>query len=293
ANYRNFTNKLWNIARYIMTSVNDVQSIEDVEAVTLADRWILGRLGKVTEKVTKHFENYEYSLAGETLRDFTWNEFADWYLEISKIQKDANTDKILLHILERVLIMWHPFMPFVTEEIYKRFDQGMLIVASWPEVKTKLAKKDEKLFAEMQGVISALRNVRARYKIPNKEKLSAIIVAGTHLQDQSEIIKKLARVENLSFDDKATKPSGSSSAVIGNIQVYVPLEGIVNLEAEKQKLGKELAQVGAYTASLTKKLANESFIRNAPEEVVEQQRQALKEAEEKEQVLKQEIDNLE
>ena len=127
AGFRNFTNKLWNISRFVFASVQQVQIIENVDADTLADRWILGRLSEVTKEVTDHCEKYEYSLAGEKLRDFTWNEFADWYIEIAKIQnqnQNGSSDSVLLYVLQSILKLWHPFMPFVTEEIYKQFNAG-------------------------------------------------------------------------------------------------------------------------------------------------------------------------
>ena len=141
AGYRNFANKLWNIARFVFMSVDEVQPCDKVEPQTLADRWILGRLSEVIEKVTEHHEKYELSLAGELLRDFTWNEFADWYVEIAKTQPGENTNRVLLYVLQNLLKLWHPMMPFVTEELYKQFNSDLLIVADWPTLSTSLQVK--------------------------------------------------------------------------------------------------------------------------------------------------------
>lgn len=289
SNYRNFTNKLWNIARFVFMNVDEVQSVEAVEAVTPADRWILGRFSQVVEKVSAHMDAHEYSIAGETLRDFTWSEFADWYLEIAKVQMNENTQKILLYIVERLLIMWHPYMPFVTEEIYKRFDRGMLIVAPWPQVDGALTPADAKTFDDMKQVVVALRNIRAQYQIAPKTKISAMIAGGSQLQELESVISVLAGVDHLAFDDNAEKPDGSASAVVGSIQVYVPLEGLVDLTKEKAKLEKELGKVAGYVASLEKKLANERFVESAPKEVVEAEKGRLEEAKKRASVLEEEI----
>ncbi|MCH8049771.1 class I tRNA ligase family protein, partial [Patescibacteria group bacterium] len=297
AGFKNFTNKLWNIARFVFVSVGNVESVGNVKGETLADRWVLGRFSEVVEKVTRHLEKFEYSLAGEALRDFTWGEFADWYIEIAKVKSQKSkvaTDKILLYILERLLILWHPFMPFVSEEIYKRFDRGMLIVAPWPDVGTAFMPSDEdkRTFEDLRGVIISIRNIRARYKIDPKKKLDATIVSGGYLEDQSEIIQALAKVENLTFDDKAKKPEGSASAVVGQIQIYVPLVGIVDLEQEKAKLEKELASTEQYAASLEKKLADKAFLKKAPKEVVRQEKEKLQNAKVHITLLETEINSL-
>ncbi|MEK7615411.1 MAG: valine--tRNA ligase, partial [Patescibacteria group bacterium] len=135
---RNFTNKLWNIARFVLTQTENVTP-GDAAPATLADEWILNRLAQVTHRVTEQLENYEFSQAGELLRDFTWSDFADWYLEIAKVQRESahkeNTERILLHVLKTLLKLWHPFMPFVTEVIWKEMGtDGMLLIESWPVV---------------------------------------------------------------------------------------------------------------------------------------------------------------
>ncbi|MDP2631193.1 MAG: valine--tRNA ligase [Candidatus Uhrbacteria bacterium] len=312
--YRNFTNKLWNISRFAFMNVDEVKSMEKVEPKTLADRWVLGRFAEVVEKVTGHMEKYEFSLAGEMLRDFTWNEFADWYLEIAKVQKTQvsssqnlvdRTDDILLYILERLLIMWHPFMPFVTEEIYKQFDSGMLIVAKWPDLDQNppvsplgkggarwLKKADREAFEGLQGIIIAIRNTRARYKVNPGKKLDVTIASLETLDDQVGIIKALAKVSELTLDPNAKKPEGAAAAVSGKTKVYIPLADLVDFVAERKKLEAELADLMQYVGSLEGKLKNQSYTKNAPADVVSADKLRLEDASNKVKTLKVEIDDL-
>ncbi len=290
ASFRNFTNKLWNIARFVFSSVEKVESIDSVEPETLADKWILGRLSEVTKSATKHYEKFEYSLLGEELREFTWGEFADWYLEIAKIQKSENTDRILLFVLDRILRLWHPLMPFVTEELFKNFDQGLLIVAPWPVVESKIKKEEKELFSKVQAATTAIRNVRARYKISYKKPLPVILTLESLIDSQS-IIEKLAGA-TITFDTKATRPAQSASFVIGEGNIYIPLAGIVDIEEEKRRLEEELDFQGSYMRSLEEKLGNPGFIKKAPENIVAHEREKVELAKVKIAALQEELKSL-
>ncbi len=285
AGFRNFTNKLWNIARFVFTRVENVEHVEVVEVKTLADRWILGRFAEVTDKVTKLHESYDLSLAGEILRDFTWNEFADWYLEIAKIEDNKND--ILNYILERLLILWHPFMPFVTEEIYRQFDRGLIIVAEWPAVESfKLKVETEKTFATLQEVVVAIRNLRAQYKIEPKKEIEVHIVSGESLVELQNVIEGLTRAKIVFGTEK---PEQSASAVVGNITIHVSLAGLVDLEKEQIRLAKELETTENYLASLETKLANKDFVARAPENVIAAENAKLVEAQAKSKALTEQL----
>jgi valyl-tRNA synthetase len=184
--YRNFVNKLWNISRYILMSVEKIPHQASPKrggipvAKTLADKWILGELNNLIKEVTNDLENYNFSAAGEKLREFTWNDFADWYLEISKVEK--NKDELLIYILKDLLKLWHPFIPFVTEEIWKKFNNTNLIIENYPDSKkynNKWVKFSEEGVAEkfktIQNIIIAIRNARAKYKIEPVKKIDASI----------------------------------------------------------------------------------------------------------------------
>lgn len=285
AGFRNFTNKLWNISRFIQMKTGGLRHVDKVESITLADRWILGRFAEVVTKVTKLHEAFDLSLAGEILRDFTWNEFADWYLEIAKIEGEKSD--ILNYLLERLLILWHPFMPFVTEEIYKQYDRGLIMVAEWPTLtpsnspllKGENAKRDIKAMGELQAVVGAIRNLRSQYKVEPKRIVDVKIVDdrdGSSTRPYAKVVEGLTRSM---LEWVEAKPEQSASAVVGSIAIHVPLAGIVDVAKESERLEKEFASTQKYVESVTKKLANGDFVANAPAAVVNQEKAKLAEAE--------------
>jgi len=295
--FRNFTNKLWNISRFVLMSVQNVEEITEADGKTLPDKYILGRLSEVIKKVTEHLEKHEFSLAGETLREFTWNNFADEYLEFAKTQKRSpelaeNTDKILLYVLQNVLKLWHPFMPFVTEELYKEFGLGMLIVAEWPKPLRELETEVAETFEVLRGIIAQLRNVRATYNIPYSKKIDVILVNAGAVQSEEKIIIDQVKLGEVTFVETDTKPEQVTTRVVGQTTIHVPLADLVDLEAEKTKTEKEFAEAKAYVLSLEKTLGNAGFRANASAEVITQREASLAEA--KERVLKLEavINNL-
>jgi len=285
--YRNFANKLWNISRFILRSakVRKCESAKDIEAKTLADKWILGRLDAVIASVTEDIEAYNFSRPGETLRDFTWNELADWYLEIAKVEGDKS--EILSYILLNILKLWHPFMPFVTEEIYRlSFAEGeddYLMVAEWPKESGNAGMREGgKEFDTLREVITAIRNIRATYNVEAGKKIDLTLYGPIDLlNEQAEVIKRLARIENLTVSESGDPIEGSASAVAGGVQIFVPLAGMVDLEEEKGRLQKELDEAAKYAKILQGKLGNDGFVANAPPQVVEAEKKKLADTEEK------------
>ncbi|MDD5252037.1 MAG: valine--tRNA ligase [Patescibacteria group bacterium] len=330
--FRNFTNKLWNISRFIIMSCGNSERqgpsirpsgslveehvvlaraersgvegragfqggpIKRPTAKTLADRWILGRLDAVVRSVTVDLEAMNFSRAGETLRDFTWNELADWYLEIAKIEKGK--EKILPFILLEILKLWHPFMPFVTEEIYQRvFAKGkgdMLMIQSWPtfakaSVGTAMINNE---FTTVQEIITALRNIRAEYKVEPGKRVDATVIAGAKaalVKREAEIVRGLARVEKLEIVAKGKKPEKAATAVVRGVQVFVPLGTLVDTDAERARLTAEIAEAEKYRGSLAGKLANQDFISRAPAAVVAGERAKLAAQEDKVSKLKDQL----
>lgn len=296
---QHLVNKLWNISRFVLNSVDAVKPIETVEATTLADKWVLRKLGLLSEEITKLLENYEFSLAAEKLRDFTWNEFADWYLEIAKVQKkngDQNTDAVLLYVLERVLTLWHPFMPFVTEEIYKQFGaEGMMIMHPWVKEVPTFEEEVEKQFALVQETVVAIRNLRAQYKLEPAKFVNITLVHPEKtalLQEQEAILKQLARLEEVTFADELEQPEGSAAAFVGDIKIFMPLAGLVDLEKEKEKLLIQKQEVEQYIASLEQKLSNDAFTSKAPAHVVDGMREKQEEARKKLLIIQEQLSTL-
>lgn len=276
--FRNFTNKLWNISRYILMTIGD--SIEtDVVPKTLSDRWILARLSEVTTNVSKKIEMYQFSAAGEELRDFTWGDLADWYLEIAKVEKGK--EAILRHILKSVLTLWHPFMPFVTESIWKTagFD-GQLIVGEWP--KNTIAGSSAEGFEILRALVTDMRRLRAENGVEAAKQVEFCVVAAKEIQklveENLEIVKTLTRASSISFN---AITEGWATTVSGMTTVGLNLAGTIDVEKEKAKLVKEIVETEKYIASVTIKMKNEEFMAKAPLKVKEDMDRKYGEAEAK------------
>ncbi|MFH1253043.1 MAG: valine--tRNA ligase [Candidatus Uhrbacteria bacterium] len=299
---RNFVNKIWNIARYVLTTTDSPSLVaatgEGWGGGTLADKWILQRMSEVTQKTSELLESFDFSLAIEGLRDFTWSDFADWYLEISKIQKKqpelvASTDAILLFVLENLLKLWHPFTPFVTETIWGQMGkENLLIVESWPSQKQTTDEKVIKDFSILQEIVVAIRNLRSENKIEPAKPVAISLTTNekAFFVEQTEIIKTLARVSEISFVE--TKPDDSISCVVGQTSIYLSLAGLVDKEKEKDRLTKELENVEKYLVTLEKQLTNQEFVAKAPAKVIEGLKQKQDEANKKFVGLKQQLENL-
>ncbi|MCR4278924.1 MAG: valine--tRNA ligase [bacterium] len=285
--FRNFTNKLWNISRFVLTQVDKTEIIKSKFQIpknaTLADEWILVRLDEVTKHVTEKIQKYEFSSAGEELRDFTWNDFADWYLEIAKIE--SGKSEILYHVLQRILILWHPFMPFVTEYVWGLAGyEGSAITTPWPVVETKNQKlgtgnKEVKRFETLRDVVVTIRRLRADMNVEPIQKVEVVITGMKSLEDQKDMIQTLTRSSSLQFMKEI--PEGWVSASAGKGMVAFNPEGTVDLKKEKARLEKELKEVENYLSGLEKKLSNTEFMKKAPKNIVEDMTAKRDEAKEK------------
>ena len=285
--FRNFANKLWNMARFIEMTVEaeEKKLLKDTglpESKTLSDKWILQKLNEVSNVVVNNLDSMNLSYAGEKLRDFTWNDLADWYLEIAKIE--GSKSEILNYALNTVLKLWHPFMPFVTEAIWQEFygKENILMVEKFPlSTEQNLEIKD---FEIIQNVIVGIRSVKGDYKIDPVKKLNVTISAGDKkdlLSQNSAIISKLARLENLHIEEKIAKPDQSVSFVESGLEIFVELAGVVDFAKEKEKLGKEIEQLTKYISGLEGKLNNPGFVSSAPASIIEQETNKLIESKEK------------
>ncbi|MFA5062211.1 MAG: valine--tRNA ligase [Patescibacteria group bacterium] len=287
AGFRNFTNKLWNISRFILLNIEAPKAdAKEPTAKTLADKWILNKLHLIVGETTKNIEDFNFSLAGERLRDFTWGDLADWYLEIAKIE--GNKSEVLNYILNTILKLWHPYMPFVTETVWKEVygQDNLLMVEKWPiaQTKSKADKEVIKFEKIIQPIVTGIRALRADYKIEPGKKLSAHISAGTEvktIKEKEQVIKNLARLENLEIKEKLNKPKDAIGFVISGIEVYIDLSGAVDVEKETARINKETADLKKYISGLENKLANKDFIKNAPKEVIAKEKEKLNEAKEK------------
>lgn len=286
ASFRNFVTKLWNIYRYSSQSGDKFKLAEKISAEdirSISSRWIISRLNNLITEVTKDVENYKFSLAGEKLEKFTWNELADWYVEIDKIEKNH---KILGYVLDKVLKLWHPFMPFVTEKIFDdlRENKKLLMIEKWPEADKKLIdKKAEKEFGELQEIISKIRNIRSSYHIDP----ARIIKASSKKVGNKEIIEKLARVKIIEGQGKGLRISGKADRLILDIAT------LIDIEKEKKRLRDDISNLDRLFLKTETLLRNKNFVKNAPKDVIEQNKLRLKEYKDKIQLQRDLLKSLE
>ena len=271
--YRNFTTKLWNIARFIQLSVGGSLMTQNSwpSARTLADRWILAEYADVVTRVTEHLERYELSAAGDLLRDFTWNELADWYLEIAKVEGEK--DEILSYLFENILKLWHPFMPYVTEVLYgELFSGNMLLVESWPTAEKTNGVED---FDVLRHIISEIRRLRSEHKISPATSLNMYSSDSALVRENETVIKTLGRVDTIYYEKPVSEVTKFS---VGGIDLAVDLPSVIDKDAELARLEKEIRKVAPYIMEIEKKLSNTTFLDNAPAAVVAKEREKLRQA---------------
>ncbi len=281
AGFRNFTNKLWNMSRFMLLNILEPKKdIVKPEAKTLSDKWILSRLNQVIFESINDLEKYNLSSAGERLRDFTWGDLADWYLEIAKIE--GKKQDILNYLLNSILKLWHPFMPYVTETLWKEIygEENVLMVEKYPVVKESPSGDEQIPFFTLQRIVTQIRALRTEYKIEPAKKIKANFV-GKGLQvveENKAIYMRLANLEDLQIN--AEKSEAAISFVESGIEVYLDLSSAVDSEKERARIEKEIATVAPYVISLETKLAGD-FATSAPAPIVEKERAKLAEAKEK------------
>lgn len=297
--YRNFVNKIWNASRFILTSYNG-QRLTDFDSLETEDKWILQNLREAEQKVAKATANYDFNEAAGAIYQFFWHKFCDWYIELIKprIYSDDRRDKALAvaaYVLENSLVLLHPFMPFLTEYIYKLVtDNESIMLAKWPEFPYSFEAEK----AEMDYVtelIGLIRNVRGEYNIAPSKALTAYVksdrpeIAAT-FEKNMPLITNIARLETLAMTEKT--PEKAASNIAAGFEVFVSLEGLVDFAAEVAKLNKELAKLEKDQNIYGGKLKNENYLNNAKPEVIEKDREKLAETEEKLKKVKETIERL-
>ncbi len=288
--YRNFATKVWNVARFITTKFPDVSRKPDEvpEAKTLADRWILARLAHTQYEVTvwidgdeeKNIESkYDLGIAAEQIYKFVWNEFADWYIEILKQENQKGSGAVARYVLETVLSLLHPYTPFITEEIWQHLDRpALLIVSAWPglngeELATRKNDEAESAFTIVKALVETVRSFRGAFRLPRNVALDA--VCNGLSDEQRSLMEHLAGIHLV--PELATGAAVQLHAVGTELTLHI--EGVVDLAAERVHLEKEITQQGAYAEKIRAKLSNDAFGKHAPQALVEEEQEKLKEAE--------------
>ncbi len=288
---RNFANKIWNASRFVLMNLDgfDPEFSPDPKAYTTADRWILSRYNTTVAEVTGNLERFELGEAARTVYEFIWNEFCDWYIELAKgrlyNKEDAVSRQVAQYILQYVLgntlKLLHPFMPFITEDIWQSLPhQGISIMtASWPLVEPELTSaQDEQLMGVIMETIKAVRNMRAEVNVhPGKKSEVILKITAADLKGPLEAnlgyIKTLAAAEPVSIlaIDGAT-PENAMTAVISGVEIYLPLKGLIDIEKETARLNKELDNLDKEVARIAGKLNNPGFTAKAPVEVIDKEK---------------------
>ena len=292
---RNFANKLWNASRFVLMNIEEGDDLNfDGENLELEDKWILKRLNDVIVDVSKNLDKYEIGLAADRIEDFIWNEYCDWYIEFAKIRlygededAKANVKKVLLYVLRKMLALLHPFMPFITEEIFAALPdtKDLLIVEDWPEFVEEFNFVNEE--ANVNSVIeaiTAIRNQRATLNVPSKTKQKLTILVENkdnislieEIKDQFQNLASASEVEVLYKEDvESTDDEGLVRLVFNEFSVLMSLDELVDYEKERQRLKDEIKRLEGEIKRASGKLSNKGFVEKAPEAVVNQEREKL------------------
>jgi len=280
AGYRNFCNKLWNAARFVLSKKENVDFMADTQSInqlSLFDKYILSCLEKTIKSVHENFKLYRFDLIAQSLYDFIWNDYCDWYLEFSKIQLNIDT---LLNVLEKILILLHPLMPFITEEIYHRMGhKGFIQKEPYPQHNHNMVFEEaQETIGWLKIFITAIRNIRSENKISPNHKITVLLYsqnAKDHdlVNDFHTVILSLARVEKSLWVDGPQEHC--AAAVINDLQIFVPLDDNIDIDAEKTRLTREIQKFKSEIEKSSQKLNNSDYINKAPAQVVEKEREKL------------------
>ncbi len=300
--YRNFCNKLWNAARYVLmnTEGEDCGTEGGDVALSLADRWIISRLQDTEAAVEKALGQYRFDLASQAIYEFVWNEYCDWYLELSKpvlwndnAQADAKrgTRRTLIRVLEATLRLAHPFMPFITEEIWQRVapiagtakNDGSDTIMLQPYPEADMSKRDDAAVADtewLKQVIVAVRTIRGEMNISPGKQIPLIFnncsdIDTRRIEENSQFLTTLAKLESLKVQAPGSEPPMSATQLVGEMEVLVPMAGLIDKAAELGRLQKEIGRLEKEVKRLAGKLGNDGFISKAPEDVVAKEREKL------------------
>ncbi len=285
---RNFMNKLWNSTRFVLMNLDDSlpDSLDTMpeDQLDKTDRWILSRLNRTIMNVDRAYSRYRLNEAVKGVYDFTWRDFCDWYIELAKVRLFSDdpvakraAQTVAVHVLKTILRLLHPYTPFITEEIWsylKTEDESMLIRTAWPKPDERFIDDDvEHHMQAVMDIISSVRNVRTHLNVPpgkqaslvirgEKEKLSVVDV-------HREYICRLARIEDITLGVDISKPTHSATTVVNGLEVFIPLEGLIDLNREVERLKKQVAEMEGRLNAVNRKLGNENFTSRAPAHVVE------------------------
>ncbi|HHY04150.1 MAG TPA: valine--tRNA ligase [Thermoanaerobacterales bacterium] len=285
---RNFANKIWNASRFVLMNLKDFKPGEiDLNNIGLKDKWILQRLNDIIYEVTDSLEKFEIGIAAQKIYDFFWSEFCDWYIEMAKIDlygenedKKRSTQQVLWLVLDQALRLLHPFMPFITEEIWSYIPHKgkSIMVAKWPSPRPEWNFKDASGMTTIMEGVRGIRNIRADMNVSPAKKAKAYVRASDDdvmdlMKENLDIIYSLAKVEKMEFLSKdAPNPQKALTCVIKGAEIFIPMAGLVDVDMEIERLNKEHKNLIKEIERVNKKMQNKGFLEKAPKEVVDKER---------------------
>ncbi|MDC0480606.1 valine--tRNA ligase, partial [Candidatus Marinimicrobia bacterium] len=289
---RNFMNKLWNACRFVQMNIPENWDNEidlDSADLDLSEQWILSRLSKTIDDYNRQLDRFHFNEAAKVLYEFTWSDFCDWYVEIAKTRFYGDDETkaeiactVALKCIRTILTLLHPYSPFITEELwshFKKVDALDLIVAPWAKSESSQNETAESDMSLLKDIIISIRSIKSRMNVPPSKFLDLVVRCDTNqqsfLETQLDLIKQLARVGKLSMGTSLEKPGQSATAVVGGMELYIPLGGLVDLDEEKARMEKRIKEINRLISGINGKLSNENFMNRAPEQVVDKEKSNL------------------
>jgi valyl-tRNA synthetase len=279
---RNFLNKIWNMARFVLMNLDDERPQLPESVNELEDRFLLSRLAETIQLVRNNIESYNFNLASEELYSFIWHDFCDWYLELAKVRLVSREDQavkaVLYHVLRTVVKLLHPFVPFISEEIWHVLGEkpSSVSIASFPQA----AARDENAEAEMsvfKELVNAARMIRSELNVPQKASIEVLIKTDSAkvidlVNQKTRALCALVCAREVRISENLVPPAGAARKVLSVAEVFIPLKGLIDVDAERARLSEELAQMVARLKEVERNLANETFLGRAPEVVIAKER---------------------
>jgi len=286
---RNFANKMWNAGRFLLMNAQNIKIDPFLinKHIDFTDKWIQSKFNKTIKEVNDALDKFEVNAASKIIYSYVWNDFCDWYIELSKTRLYHGSDEVKSAVLTRAISLYeemlklvHPFMPFITEEIWQLLDErkdgDSISITDYPKFDAK--KIDESAENEIefvQDVVTAIRNIRGEMNIPPSKAINVFLKSSKITSAQERYIKSLVKIEDLVIDENLDKPKASASAVVKGCDIFIPLEGLIDVNLERARIEKEISRLLNSYNGVRKKLENENFVSKAPAEVIEREKQKM------------------
>ncbi|MFA7418771.1 MAG: valine--tRNA ligase [Melioribacteraceae bacterium] len=286
---RNFANKMWNAGRFLLMNAQNIKidPLLKHKHIDFTDKWITSRFNKTIKDVNEALDKFEVNAASKIIYSYVWNDFCDWYVELAKNRLYNGSDEVKSAVLSRAISLYedmlklvHPFMPFISEEIWQLLDErkdGQSIsICEFPKFDAAFVDEAaEKEIEFVQEVVTAIRNIRGEMNISPAKPINVFLKSTAVTSAQEKYIKSLVRIDTLTVDENLDKPKACASAVVKGCDIFIPLEGLIDLTVERARIEKEIARILGSFNGVRKKLENESFVSKAPAEVIERERMKM------------------